>query len=624
MNLIRLPVTAPRPHCGLWFPLLALTTAGGLLTIALADDAARAGAGWSYPAFWLGLGAIYLPIAYRLLATPLARSESLALACLLGISLYLVKVLYSPTGFVLHDEFAHWRTAADILGSGRLFSPNPLIPVSSLYPGLESVTAEFAAAAGIPIFASGLAVIGAARIIMMLALWLLYERVSGSPRIAGVAVLIYAAVPNFLFWQSQFAYESLALPLALLAVLALTRRRRPGEGRIGAAVIAGLLVGGVVVTHHATAFVLAGMLAAWWVAGVLLRKRGAPGFQTVSALPAVLTAAAAGAWVLLVARPAVHYLSGPLQASVSQLSAIWSGQLAPRQLFANGGHADPIVERWVAVASALLLLVLLPLGIRWAVRMRPRSALALVLVAMAAVYPLTLPARYSANGQELASRMLDFIFIGIALIGAYALTRPAIAGLSLDRLFKPMVITSLAVLFAGGVVLGTGSYARLPGPYLVGAGPRSIDKQGAELANWMLSDLGPGNRLTADRINSLQLGAYGEQHPVSGLTDGVAVWEIYFPDHWVQEITTTLVRGRVRYVVVDRRLATAKPYDGVYFENGEAPNYNYPISRQALLKFDGLYGTSRLYDSGDLIVYDVSGLEIGPPRGSQPSPVPDG
>ena len=80
-------------------------------------------------------------------------------------------------------------------------------------------------------------VVGAARVLMMLALFLLYERACGDSRLAGVGALVYAANPGFLFFDAQFAYESLALPLAVFTLWCIQRREvatgatLPGQAR---------------------------------------------------------------------------------------------------------------------------------------------------------------------------------------------------------------------------------------------------------------------------------------------------------------------------------------------------------------------------------------------------------
>jgi hypothetical protein len=59
-----------------------------------------------------------VPAAVRLIAPEAERPERIGLVALLGMGLYLVKLLHSPMSFTLSDELQHWRTAGDIIESG--------------------------------------------------------------------------------------------------------------------------------------------------------------------------------------------------------------------------------------------------------------------------------------------------------------------------------------------------------------------------------------------------------------------------------------------------------------------------------------------------------------------------
>jgi hypothetical protein len=128
----------------------ALTTALGLLSIAIADFRARRGFEPSEPFFWLGLLIIVLPIGLALWSPRPTRRDRIGLVLLLGLGLQFVKVLYNPGNPSFFDEFSHLRTAIDIAVSGHLFLPNPLHPISPYYPGLEALTAVFAAFGTLP------------------------------------------------------------------------------------------------------------------------------------------------------------------------------------------------------------------------------------------------------------------------------------------------------------------------------------------------------------------------------------------------------------------------------------------------------------------------------------------
>src|SRR5206468_2752793 len=130
---------------------------------------------------------------------------------------YLVKVLHEPSAFTFADEFNQVYNTTAVLRTGHLFTSNPLLPVTPDYPGLASVVAALASVTHLTVFAAGVIVVGAARMVMILAIYLLFE-LTTSPRAAGLGVLAYAAAPNFLFFSAQFSYESLALPIGAVAV----------------------------------------------------------------------------------------------------------------------------------------------------------------------------------------------------------------------------------------------------------------------------------------------------------------------------------------------------------------------------------------------------------------------
>jgi hypothetical protein len=133
-------------------------------------------------------------------------------------------------------------------------------------------------------------------------------------------------------------------------------------------------------------------------------------------------------------------------------------------------------------------------------------------------------------------------------------------------------------------------------------------------AEWTRALLGPDNRLITDRTNRLLMGAYGEQRPVTGYADKLPVSRIFFAPTLGSAERQILRAGRVRYVVIDRRLSAGLPAAGAYFERGEVPGniYTAPIDPAVLSKFDTLASVSRLFDSGDIVIYDVGALAYEP------------
>ena len=194
-----------RPSFGL-LPYLSVVAAMALLCVACAYTVARQHQSGAAALYWLGMLLLVVPPACRLVRGAPDRRERIGLILLAGLGLYLVKVFYNPLGFSQHDEFLHWHTADEILRTGHLFGANSLLPVSPLFPGLENVTTALASISGLSLFVSGLIVVGVARALLLLSLFLFLERVSHSQRIAALGALSYCLNFSFLFFDAQFSY----------------------------------------------------------------------------------------------------------------------------------------------------------------------------------------------------------------------------------------------------------------------------------------------------------------------------------------------------------------------------------------------------------------------------------
>lgn len=596
-----------------WLPRLSLVAATGLLLISVAMTGARIGATgadrWSLGLFWLGLLGFYLPIAGRLVAFEVKRRERIGLLVVLGLSLYCVKILHSPTLFKFTDETSHWRTANDMLLTGRLFNENPLLPVSPFYPGIELVTTALSSLTGLSIFAAGVIMLALARLILVLALFLLFEQLTRSARLGSIAVLIYLCQPNMLIFDAQFAYESLALPMAAVVVYATARRNQClGRDRATLTLVALFALAAVIPTHHVTSYALLAFLLLW--SGVSLwRKRDqeqpmGPGGITMLALIGTL------AWTAYVASLTVAYLAPQFQGVAIEFYRLVAGEGSSRQLFrSHAGRVSPLLERLTGFGSVGLIMLALPFGLLEIWRRHRQRAVALTFGIAALAYPASLAIRFTVRGAELSNRASPFVFLALAF--ALALAVAACVRTRVPERFQVGLATAwVGVLFAGGVIVGWPLFDRIPGPYLVTADSRSVEAQSLAAARWMQEVVGPGQRIIADRTNRQLLGSYGEQRPVTSYADKVRTAFVFFGQTLGPSELDLLQRGNVRYVVVDRRLSTGLPSVGSYFERGEPGTFahNRPLDPALLAKFDTVPGVSRIFDSGALIVYDVGNL----------------
>ena len=598
-----------------WLPALSLTSAAGVFLVALAYEGGRVSARWGEPLFWFGLLVLFLPGAWRLFSARPARRERIALLLILAISLYLVKFLQYPLHFAAYDEFLHWRTALDIAASGHLFHKNPLLPISSYYPGLEIVTTALSGLTGLSLFASGTVLIGVIQLVFVLALYLFYEHFTDSARVAGIATVLYMANPNFLFFDTDFAYESLALPLALLVLFMVARRSQTPAGKRKSLTLAIWLgLGAVVVTHHLTSYALVAFLILWTIVSLLLRVvpsfhqnrppqvRAGPG---AIAIPGIVLCFV---WLIYTGDLAIGYLSPHIDNTVHQFVQILSGSSPPRQLFHNAsGFVVPLWERAISYISVALIVLGLPFGLFRIWQQHRTNAAILTLAGVALAYPVSQALRLTPAGGETGDRATEFVFLGVVFVLAIGATQFWFSHASSWRR-RAIIIAVSGVICFGQMVLGSGQpWSLLPGPFLVSADARSIEPEGITAAEWASSYLGSGQRIASDRINTLLMATYGGEQAETSGSGNIPIALAFTSLQFGSGVVAILQQDRIQYLVIDRRLSTSLPYVGTYFNQPASggPQSTGTIAPVALTKFDDVPYLSKIFDSGDIVIYDV-------------------
>ena len=594
----RLPISA-----------VALSAAAGVLVAAAAYAAGRLGYASSRAAdlaYWLGQALIVIPVAYRLLSRKfLAASETAALVVVLTVAEYLLKLCYSPIGFTFADELAHWRSTVNLLNTGKPFTINYMLPISPRYPGLEEVTSAVTSLTGLSVFASGLIVAGVAHLLFVCLLYVLFRHISGR-RLAGVAVLIYSSNPDLPYFDSMFAYQTLAVAffgLALLAAWRLAARQADGH-RAGWLTVAILAILATVVTHHATSFMLVVALVLVSAGSVLAGDRRSAAWLATLAL---VSGGALVCWVAFVAPGTVSYFQPAVAGVVQSLRAL----LAGRFLAAPSAPAGPLGNQVLAAAAALTMSALLPTG-WWQVWRHYRRQPWVVGMAIGSLgwYVIIVIRFVTADGSELAGRAATFVFIPASLITAIAGVRLIRAGFLRWRasvVAAAALVVALTLLFDGLVNGWPPYWERLPGPHQVAGFERSVGAQEIATGRWALGALGPGNRFATDLGNYPVLGSYGDQNPLRDVA------YLYTSPVYTRSDALRAQAQAVRYVLVDWRLARSLPADGKYFPvDPDAGKYTHPLPVRDLAKFSHIPGVARVYDSGNIVIYDLGGAEHAP------------
>ena len=602
-----------------WLPVLGLTSAVGVFLLALAAEAGRLASPWGDPLFWLGLLVLFLPIAARIISPKPARRERIALLVMLGSALYLLRYLEQPLAFGFNDEFLMWRVAQNIATSGHLFLASPLLSISPFYPGLEIVTNALSSLTGLSIFASGMIVINVAGLVLVLALYLLCEYLSGSAQVAGIAALFYMAKPTF-FADTLFHYENLAIPLMAFVLIALVRRSYAPRGRrIGLTLAIWLGLAAVVVTHHVASYVLDLLLLLWTAVFLILKLKASfhkNRDQEAQASPggtALLALVLSVAWLAFTGARAVGYLYPSLETIVNQFIQTLTGEAAAHQFFHTAtGFVEPLWERVTAFAAVGLISLGLPFGLIQIRRHYRANAAVLALAAGALVYPVSLLMRLTSVGVDLGGRLQPYVFGSVAFVLAVGVTHFWLSRTPKWR-YQVLLMGAIAIIFIGGWITGTSPlWDRLPGPYQPYADQRSIQPGSVTAAEWAGSHLGPGQRMiSGDQVNTILMATYGHEWLVTNANDQIVVAKVFISPNFGPDVEATLQKGRVQFIVVDRRLI------GV-----EQTGYPQPIDPAMLAKFDGVQNVSRIYDSGDIVIYDVEAITNGASTTPGPTPGP--
>jgi hypothetical protein len=575
--------------------------------------------------FWAGMIIIEVPliavIARRRTSAP-ARS---ALLLIIAFASYAPKLLRDPGAPAYHDEYAHWRATYDIIAGHQVFEHAQIVPIIGDYPGLHVATAVIADVTGLSIWQAGTILVLLCHVALLAGIVTLARAIGLDSRAATLAAVAYGFNASFLYFDTQFSYESLAITLVVWSLAAFTQaiRAQPGPHRSAWRRLTAVLSFGCAITHHLTSIELTVVMLTVSVALSLPRAARSDGWREAAATAWFLTAfnlVAVVGWITGVAPATVSYLSPYLGTGLSQLARIASGSSAGRQLF--NASLSPWWEHVAAFGVTLVALTFAAGGVlllrrRMSGRLVPGRERALLLgyaTVGLAYFPSTIFI-FSQAGAEGSRRSWAISWMGLSVLAALSaawlvdwasLRRRAVARWTALGVLTAMTATALV----GGTAAGLDASYRFPGPYLYGSDARSDTPELNAMAQWFLARFGPGKRIVTDRYTGLEMGSFGLQDPATP-SAAFPVWDLYTakPGQPLGPpfLFTVLAQGHYRYLVIDKRIATNVPQLGIYFEGNEPSNFVLPNGRPVfsgrLAKFNGVPWMSEIFESDDYAVY---------------------
>ena len=584
--------------------------------------------------FWVGMFLLEVPLAGLIVRRATPRPVRTAMLVLYGLVSYAPKLLRNPTSPLYHDELAHWRETHEILTTGKLFQPNPIISIVARYPGLHAATAAIVHATGLTIWQSGTLLLIAFHLMLVLGIVALAQSIGMSNRTASIIAILYSLNSSFLYFDTQYGYESMAITLVVWTLVAYLRavRSRWGQARAAWSALTVVLSAGTVVTHHLSTFTLVLIMALISLAlsvPWLARAEGWVQTAVTAWSLTLVTALMAGSWFHFVAPATWSYLSPFVGEGLSELVQVAKGSGPARQLFGaslspwweqKSAYLVPVLALGLAMSGLLLIRARIRDG---RLRRGCRRALLLAFALLGLVYFPSTIFILSSAGNEGARRSWAFTWIGLCMLAG-----PAVvwlldwAGHQTRRWLQLTIysglMTALAIALVGGTAAGLDASYRFPGPFLYGSDARSITPELYAASKWFSDRFGTGNNIITDRYTGLIFGSIGLQSPASP-SAGFPVYNLYLakPGAPIEPpfLLFDLSLSNYTYLIVDERMAYELPQLGFYFTPNDPasltqPQGGKPVFYGRLQKFNTFNWMVKVFQSDN---YSIYRLNLPPP-----------
>lgn len=575
--------------------------------------------------FWAGELAFVLP-AFARLAGPRASShERLALVAAAALSSFLPKVLRGSAFPIFHDELVHIRELHAILATGAPFQPSPVISVIQFFPGLHVFTASLlrlsgsdayvlvviilavlhvAGAAGIYVIAERLLASGRLHRTDFVSVDVIEQRLLRSTRVPALAAFIYTLNPSSMFFDAQFAYESLAIVFFIwvLAALAASEASLVDGAQRAWIALALLLAAALVTTHHVSAYYLAAVLLCASVTHVVARSLRARG-RAVALFLLVFAGMAVG-WAALVASNVFAYLAPHFAGAFGQLMTLIARDQGSRTLFQ--ASPTPPWEHWAGFLAPVAMLAVSAAGFAVTRRTLARTVVCTAVLLMAGSYAASLPLMLTSAGSEGARRTWAFSYVGLALLAAIAVD------VAMTRASRPVVRRVLPaaagvlawLVLMGNVADGLDAYNRFPGPVTARSSARALTGEVRAGALWFLSRAGRNQRVITDTYTALAFASFADAW-VATPSRGFPTWQLFLSSRPSRRLVGDLQQSHFNWLVVN----DAIPLAPRYFMTADLSTSAIPERRTTTVpssRFDRTTWLTPVYASERIHIYSIN------------------
>jgi hypothetical protein len=615
---------------GPWRELAAwpVATAGAVL-VAVSYSIAATGTDNQeshFAVFWIGVLMVTVPtfVIGAARSTP-ARTRMIWVLAY-AVFTFVPKLLRNPSVPLYYDEVAHWRQTTGLAASGHLFQSNALIGIVADFPGLHIVTATLADATGFTAWHSAEIVLVLVHVAALFGAVALGQAVFGSLRAGAVTGLFYSLNSSFMYFDTEFGYESLGVVFFIwcLACVGWTYRARTRRRRLEWAIAAAILSFCVVPIHHLSSLFLFAVFLFVAIASLLTYRGRARdprdhGLVWARLGVGVVLAATTAIWFTVAAPHTYAYLSPYFNGGLGELGRLWSGTSNGRSLYS--ATSVPGYEQVFAFASPIIAGLLALAGLIVFLRRhrhpdpRPEftawSPMRIGLSAYGLLYFASLPLILTSSGAEGARRSWGFTYLGLAVLVTPIV--PAVVDHPPWRTARARLAVRTAAVCAGCIMLignvsaGLDEDYRFPGPYVYGSDTRSVTPELLAAADWLARNVPGRQMIVADRYAGLGFVRQADAWPATP-SGGFPSYDLYFNDAPPSaDLIDELASSHYTYLIVDDRMAHNLPAQGEYFAPGEPTSH---ITQNDLDHYLNYPWTTLVYRSHNYSVYrfDFSGF----------------
>ena len=654
---LRLPVPTGvskvhrRHRWTIWIVCTLVFLEGVLLVLLSYREAQTSTTNFHFNVFWIGIASLVFSTLVLGTREWMSTTGRTVVLVAYGAALFIPKFFMSVSGPVYFDEYGQWRQANDLVRTGVVFAPNPYQPILRYFPGLSVMTVAVHELTRLSTWYSGQLLVLVAHCSVLVTMFWIAETVGLSRRTSFLVAMVYSVNPGYLYFDTQYAYESLALPLAfftiltVLEVLTSTRRKQAVWWTIAGCASACLCF----TTHHISSIFMGAICLA-----LTFRLRPRPqvdpsradalgwepsmdGFSKRCAW--VITLFAFGGtilWLVAVAPSTFGYIGPNITTGIQGLihlvapTAQKVGAKAGTHKLFSGSKA-PTYEIAAGFVSPLAIVVVFLLVVRqyaWFPagdlrRTAPvvgllgrepsvepaRHRLLLLSFGVTGVYLASLLMAFTAGGGQGAHRSWSFTYLGVAVTAGYFfehVLRPR----EWRPPFRPSTLGIIGILLfgllMGNVAAGQNIDYRFPGPYRFGSDTRSGSPELNALVVWLDAHAPPGSAVITDRFTQERITGYSDL--VVPSPDQSQAFAIYGQGNQYPVDNPRFVADNpFRYFVLDKRILTMTPEDP-FFQGAQGLG---AISRSALTALPGS-NLQLVYESPN---YEVFRIEP-PPAGT--------